>query len=477
MTNAVWSLERSRTSFRFAGCWCVLLAALLLLPSGLMSAEPADRSEDAGSAPVSLKLETSHTALSFRETDFYVRFRIKATTDETVSRQPLNIALVFDRSGSMNKKDKIGYVRMAGHVVADNLVQQDHIAMIAFNEGVQTLVPMHSAINRGYLHHRIDELVAGGNTNISGGLAAGISEVSGRLDAPGLHHVILLTDGLANRGIQQPDALVDLTRRLTREGDGITVTTIGVGTGYNESLLSRMAETGGGRFIHVASPRDIPAVIGRELGSLLAVAARNTTLRMKLPRGVQVLKVYGSDQPQKPGRLELFLGDMTDGQELVILARMHLEPYPSRIAASRLLLPATLTCDDVTRSARTPLEQSAEIERSNRSATVAAVLEYARLAEAFDRIMLAVAGMDRKLAADVLKFEREHHDRLSKIAWASRDQDFINLLFLFEHFAGELEELIKAGALHEHSHARARLQKDLHFRSFLRQHHRDSSHH
>ena len=118
---------------------------------------------------VAWQVEPSHLALSQADSNFYLRIRLTAPKTN-IQRQPLNLALVFDRSGSMKEDAKIGYLREAGHLVVDNLSQQDHVALVAFNQHVQTLVPLHPAVNREYLHHRIDELFAGGQTNLSGGL-------------------------------------------------------------------------------------------------------------------------------------------------------------------------------------------------------------------------------------------------------------------------------------------------------------------
>ncbi len=114
---------------------------------------------------------------------------------------------------------------------------------------------------------------------------------------------------------------------------------------------------------------------------------------------------------------------------------------------------------------------------SNGSVRETPIMAYARLVEAVDTIALAVTGMDRKAATKVLLIQRTQYPELKRIAWASRDQEFVNKAFMFEHYARELQELIDHGALHEHSRERARLQKELHYRRYLMQHHRRDHHH
>ena len=464
---------------RPSALWLAAAAVCLFATSGTAIAADEEGNDDrksAAPAPVALSwtLESSHSALGSGGADFYVRLRIKAAKVKT-ERPPLTLALVFDRSGSMKSDDRIGFVRKAGYLVTENLTRVDYVAIVAFKHEVQTIVPLHPVVNHEYLRHRIDELHAEGYTNISGGLLEGVAEVRKRPDSPGPHHVILLTDGVANRGVWQPDALVALTGRVAN--NGVTVTTIGVGTEYNESLLTRMALAGGGRFVHVAKPEDIPAALKQEMGALLAVVAQNVKLKLKLPAGVEVVQVFGWERSQKPGQLELPLGDFTSGEERVVLAKMRLKTRPAEAAGKPLDFPAALTFDDVAAAERVLTEKNIAISWTNGSAKETPIMAYARLVEAVDTIALAVTGMDRKAATKVLQIQRTQYPELKRIAWASRDQDFVNKAFMFEHYARELHELIDHGALHEHSQERARLQKELHYRRYLMQHHQHQHNH
>lgn len=451
------------------------LVCVLFLLSIPVSADEPNGTTQAQPQTLTWAVESSHVTLSPQDRQVFLRFRVQAADVPSAPRQPLTLALVFDRSGSMDSEDKIGYLRKAGHLVADNLTYDDYLAMIAFNQEVQTLVPLHQVVNREYLHHRIDELYAEGYTNLSGGLLEGCAEVEKRLKEPGFHHVIVLTDGVANRGVWQPDALVRLVERAT--SNGITVTTIGVGTEYNESLLSRMAQSGGGRYIYVAEPDEMPNAFQQELGALLAVVAQNVKLQMPLPNGVEVRRVFGREQPQKPGRLELPLGDVTSGEERVIVAELGVTPTAGGVGEAPLEFKATLTYDDVREAQRKESQQSVVMQRTDQTRQITPVLAYAKLVEAVDKIALAVASMDRNVAAEVLQIERNEFPALKKAAWDSHDQTFVNKAFMFEHYARELKELIDEGALHEHSQERARLQKELHYRRYLMEHHRHDHQH
>jgi len=440
--------------------------ALPFLTQAVLAHEPEGR------GTVEWKVETSYLTLGPDRSGLYLRMRLRAAAPAAKGRPTLILALVLDRSGSMKEEAKIGYLREAAHLVVDNLTPQDHVAFVAYNDRVEVPVPMQRAVNREYLHHRIEELHAEGYTNLSGGLLEGCAEVDKSRDEPGRHHLILLTDGLANRGVTDVEKLERLVQRCS--AGGTTVTTIGVGADYDERLLRRVAEAGGGRYVHVGKPDQIPAAFQQELGALLAVVAQNVKLTVDLPAGIEVERLYGSEELPKPGPLEIRLGDLASGDEQVLLAKLRAAPGAG--ATGPIQLRASITYDDIAEARRAQAEQTLSIERGNaREAggpAAGPLLAYARLIDALDRLSLAVTSMDRRLTAEVSQIRKQEYPSWKQAAVASEDQDFVNKAFLFEHFARELDELVAEGALHEHSEERALLQKEIQYRRYLRDHHK-----
>lgn len=434
--------------------------------------EPAKASSP---GEVQWNVESSHATLPSPGQNFWVRLRLHAPERTDASREPLHLSIVFDRSASMNIDSKIGFVRKAGHLLADNLTPEDYVSLIAYNHEVQVLVPMHRVINREYLHHRIDELTAIGDTNISGGFLEGCAQLEKRLREPGQHHVILLTDGLANRGISDPRALVALVQRARQRGVGVT--TIGVGADFNESLLTQMAQAGGGHYAYAANADQIPTAVEKELGSLLAVSAQNVTFKMELPDGIEVQQVYGHEVAFQPGVLEEALGDLTSGEERRLLIKFRVTPKYTA-ASGALVLQAELSYDNLAAAKRAQAAQTFSLDPgpatnvATSQASPSPVLGYAQLVEAVDKIALAVKSMDRNLSAEVVQIRERQFPALKKLANATRDQDFVNKAFMFEHYSRELAELIEQGALHDHSVERAQLQKELQYRRYMSDHHR-----
>lgn len=164
------------------------------------------------------------------------------------------MCLVIDRSGSMNGMP-IEMAKAAAKATADTLSSDDLLEVIAFDSEPTRVVRMTAAKHRARIQNDIARIQSGGGTEIFAALDAAYQSLT--TTRARRKHVILLTDGQApQQGIR------DLTQAMAAEG--ITVTTVGLGSGVDESLLRMIADLGGGRLYKVADPRQLPRVFTRE---------------------------------------------------------------------------------------------------------------------------------------------------------------------------------------------------------------------
>ncbi|MBM3855081.1 MAG: VWA domain-containing protein, partial [Verrucomicrobia bacterium] len=257
-------------------------------------------------------------------------------------RPPVNIALVIDRSGSMSG-DKIAKAREAALEAVRRLGPDDIVALIAYDTGVQTLVPAQRVGDGRRLERAIGGIEAGGNTALYGGVTRGAAEVRRHMeDARFVNRIILLSDGLANVGPSTPEDLARLGGVLRREG--ISVTTIGLGLGFNEDLMTRLAQRSDGNTYFVEHSADLPRIFAAELGEVLNIVARRVVIEIEFPSGVRPLRLVGREGTIRGQRAELTLNQLYGGQEKFAL--VEVEVAPGRAGTEREIARAQLSYED-----------------------------------------------------------------------------------------------------------------------------------
>ncbi len=235
-------------------------------------------------------------------------------------RPPVNLALVLDRSGSMSG-NKIAKAREAAIEALRRLGPRDIFSLVVYDHAVQTLVPAQYASNTGWIEERIRSIQPGGNTALFGAVSQGAAEVRKHLGDGYVHRVILLSDGLANVGPSSPHDLARLGAALLKEG--ISVTTVGVGTDFNEDLMARLAEKSDGNHYFVESSVDLPRIFAAELGDVLSVVARKVIIEIDCPDGVRPLRIIGREGRIRGQRVEIGMNQLYGGQEKYALVEVE----------------------------------------------------------------------------------------------------------------------------------------------------------
>ncbi len=157
----------------------------------------------------------------------------------------VDLVIVLDRSGSMQGR-KIKDAKQAILSLLSNLSKEDRFAIVSYSDGVRRHSNLLKATptNRMLLTTAIQEISAGGGTNLGAGLQEGINVLLKARKNGNLGKVILVSDGLANQGITNPTALGSMASiSVQRE---FAVSTAGVGNDFNEHLMTTIANRGTG---------------------------------------------------------------------------------------------------------------------------------------------------------------------------------------------------------------------------------------
>lgn len=257
-----------------------------------------------------------------------LRITGEAPTDR--DRIPLNLCLVLDRSGSMSGA-KLDGARRAASLAVQRLWPEDVVSVVAYDGEVRVVAEPARGGRQGDLSRRIRGIESGGMTNLSGGWLKGRELVAVGADPNGVNRILLLTDGLANRGIRNPDLLVDLCRDAL--ADHVTTTTIGFGTDFDEALLRAMADAGGGATYYIEEADQAPGVFEEELEGLLSLVAQNVRVDMRPDPRVRIAAVRHSfPSTRTPAGVRLELGDLYAREPKRLLVELVVEEMPRRDA-------------------------------------------------------------------------------------------------------------------------------------------------
>jgi Ca-activated chloride channel family protein len=237
---------------------------------------------------------------------------------EAAERAPIHVALVLDRSGSMHGP-KLDVAKQCATFLARRLGPTDELALVTYDDHVD-LVRALAPVGAGDAQGAIAGIDSGGMTNLSGGWLKGLEEL--RRASDGVRRVLLLTDGLANEGITDHGRLVSIAEGTKAQ---TSTTTIGFGDGFDEDLLTAIADASGGATYFAENPDDAPAIFAEEFEGLTKLVAQNLSVEICPTDRVELIAVL-NEYPitQTPGGVQLQLGDAYGGERRRIVFELRI---------------------------------------------------------------------------------------------------------------------------------------------------------
>jgi Ca-activated chloride channel family protein len=202
-------------------------------------------------------------------------------------RPPSTLQVVLDRSGSMSG-DRLDGAKTALLKLVDRLDPSDNFGLVAFDDQVELVVAAGALSDKNRVRTAIESVEAGNTTDLSAGYLRGLQEAR-RIAGPTGATLLLISDGHANVGVTDPDALASIAAQA-RENK-VTTSTLGYGLGYDERIMSALARGGAGNEHFAEEPDTAISLISTEVEGLLAQTAQAASMTIRLSSHVRAVKV------------------------------------------------------------------------------------------------------------------------------------------------------------------------------------------
>lgn len=246
-----------------------------------------------------------------------LRLSAAETAEVREQRHPVAIAVVMDVSGSM-AGDKIIQSRDALRRFVERMHDDDYVAIVTYNHATQVVQPLSRV---GDVRTRIPllaaEIYAGGGTMIPQALHHGASLIS---SAPSnlVRRMVLISDGIDGSG-QTVEAVSSAVRG--RAASGTAVSSLGIGTDYDERFLTSVADAGRGNYAFLATGIELQGFLQRELNQASTTVVDSVTASLTLPTGWRLSRAYGGEARGNFGTVSIPFGPMFAGDKRrVVLA-------------------------------------------------------------------------------------------------------------------------------------------------------------
>ncbi|MFQ0991223.1 vWA domain-containing protein [Gilliamella apicola] len=273
----------------------------------------------------------------------YLKVSLSGQNIDSKKRVPINLAIVIDKSGSMSGQ-RIEKAREAAILAVNMLNENDTLSIVAYDSEARVIVPATKVDNRLRIIGLINEnIYAEGGTALFAGLSKGIKQVENQLTKDKVNRIILLSDGQANIGPSSVNELSQLAIIAAKKN--IAITTLGIGSDYNELLMSSIASYSDGNHVFVNNSADLENVFVHEFNDLMSAIAQDVVITIQLKNGVKPVRLLGRDGVIKGNEITVKMNQLFSNQEKYVL--LEVIPDKGKVGQEKTLAQVDLKYDNL----------------------------------------------------------------------------------------------------------------------------------
>jgi hypothetical protein len=262
-------------------------------------------------------------AADMQDTTGYLQLGLRARHD----LPPLNIALVIDKSTSMEEQGRMGWVKDAFRGFMDQTRPEDVVSLVIFDASARVVIPpaqMKTPEDKQRFMDRAASLQTGGRSDIYEGMALGYAQVAANYRKGAINRVICLSDGSHNAGNKDKNDILRLVE--TYHNQDITLSTVALGDQADFTLMEDTARMGGGSSRFIAGPQEMAEIFGRGLDRLVLPAARMLKVELRLAEGVRLQETWGYEHQVLGATVHYTLGTLYNEDVKTLVAEVQVDP-------------------------------------------------------------------------------------------------------------------------------------------------------
>jgi len=243
-----------------------------------------------------------------------LRFSVKAAAIGRKQAKPLNLVLLLDNSGSMERADRVALIQKSLLGLSKQLTNRDRVSLVTFARRARLRLDNLPGDKLADAVRKLGELVPEGGTNLEEALDLAYVTARKRYLPKGGNRVILLTDGAANLGELAPLSLKGKVEDQRRRG--IALDCFGVGwDGYEDHMLETLSRNGDGRYAFLNDLSSVDEMFSRKLAGALRPAAADLKVQIEFnPERVELYRQVGFEKHQL--KKEYFRDNSIDAAEI-----------------------------------------------------------------------------------------------------------------------------------------------------------------